>query len=403
MRLVLLLLLRNIWRHKLRSGLTFFTIFFATILAHLYVGGQAALDTIFNAPFFSGTAFVKGLGAPIVATLPNSYAEEIRQIPGITAATNLVMYGMPAAGGRTDWLIIGVEPTQFRAVAGPDLDSIPAADYEKFAKDPSTFLLSRGAITSQGWKVGDVVDIPLSLPEADGNLPAGTQVVIPPNTKISGRFVGVINKGIFSDRVIICHASALEKLLNWYRGGGVIAKFSPGVNSEVIGHRIEQTFNTSGRERVDVMMLDLWVEGVKTFVSQLSTAMLFIIGLLGLLALVIMIFNVSMAGVDLLPQVGTLRSIGLSRAEALVILGGEGMLMTFGSAAFATFLIYFLTTFTHIIDLSSVDEFLAPVFTVTARGTFIVLGVAFVLGFVGSILPFLRPIRSSVVELRARR
>lgn len=401
MMLLAKLILRNAWRHKLRAGLSFFTIFFATILGHLYVGGRAALDGIFEAPFFSGTTFVKGLGAPAVATLPNSYAEEIRAIPGIVAATPIVQYELPLAGGRGGgWLMLGVNPVPFREIVGTDLDSIRPEMYEKFIQDPSALLLSKGAELAYEWRVGDRVDIPLrvSMESAvgEGRAPATTSATM------SGHFLGVIEKGIFSDRVVICHASALEKLFDWYRGGGVIAKFGPSQDAEVVAKRIEEHFASGGRERVDVMMLDLWVEGVRTFVSQLSTAVLFIIGLLGLFALVIMVFNVTMAGIDLLPQIGTLRAVGLSRREALVVLAGEGMMVTFGSALFATLVIYVVTAHTHMIDLTNVDQFLAPIFSVTLRGTASVLVIAFALGIVGSVLPFVGAVRSSVVQLRRR-
>lgn len=399
MMLPLKIVLRNVWRHKLRAGLTFLTFFFAALLIHLYVGGQSALKGIFEDPFFTGTMLVKArIGAPMMVSLPNAYAAEVREVPGVVAATAMVEWELPPKDNRTAWMAVGVEPDQFKAIAGKDLDSLPPGVYEEFARDPTALLLSRGAIAGKGWKVGDRIDVPVvaaieSL--TDPNFKA------PPNARLTGHFVGVVDRGIFSDRLIIVHLSRLEKLYDWHRGGAIIAKYAPGQDPEEVAKRIEAKFSQGGREEVEVMMLDLWVEGFRSFIGQLSTAVLFIIALLGLLGVATMFFNVSTAGIDLLPQIGTLRAVGLTRLGALLILGGEGMLVSFGGALAATAVIYVLTKHTTLIDMSKVDEFLAPVFTVTPDGTAAVLGLALFLGTMGSVLPFIGATRKSVAELRA--
>ena len=289
---VLKMILRNMRRHKLRAALTFFAVFFGALLAQLYFGGKSALDGLFDDPLLRGTMLVKSrVGAPMVGSLPNRYVEEVRATPGIVAATEIVEWELPPQGGAKsakEWGIVGVDPAGFRAIAGKDLDSLPPGAYDTFMRDEKAFLLSKGAAIGLGFRVGDSVTLNLLPGYTEASHPA---FKAPPSPKLDGHFVGIIDRGLFSDMIVIAHAKYMQRALNWERGVGILAKYGPHEDPDAVAQRVEARLSGGGREEVECMMLDLWAEGQRTFTSQLGAAMAAVIALLGLLSLVIMIFN----------------------------------------------------------------------------------------------------------------
>ncbi len=399
--ILLLMIWRNIVRHKLRTLLTFSTVFFGAILTLLYLAGRTSLEEVLDGSVMRGTMLVKSrYGAPIVSSLPNSHVDEILKVEGVGAATPICEImshstkdNLPIAD------IIGVDPAGFKKIAGRDLASLSTSAWEEFERDPDALLLSRGVAVVQGFRVGDRVELPL---RPGPSMMFYRDYKLPKDAKFGGRFVGVIEHGVFSDQVIIAHRDRLERLLGWKRGVGVLVQPAAGADAEAVSRSIEGHFDGTGLEEVEVIMLDLWAEGLRTLVDQLGAAFLFVIALVGLISVVIMVFNVSMSGLDLLPQVATMRALGMGRGGALFMMGGEGLLVSLAAALSAILLVYGTAALSGAIDLKKIDMIMGPRFILTPSVVGVVLGFALVLGAIGSIAPASRAARSSIAVLRRR-
>jgi ABC-type lipoprotein release transport system permease subunit len=394
-----LIVLRNLRRHKIRATLSFLAVFFAATLFHIYVGARAAFDDLFNGSALHDTMFVKPRqGALWETTLPNAYQEEVRKVPGVVAATALHSV-FARVGNGMEVAVLGVDPVAFKTVAGSDLADLPANVYQQFVDDPNAALLSRGLRLSHGLNVNQSFEFPLQDP-TDAPRQPGAEAR--ENPTIRGRLVGEIQRGVFSDRIIIVHGETLARVLGTPRGIGVLLRHQPGMDAPALGEKLEELFHGRPTE-VEAVILEHWASSLHTFMKQLSAVVLALVAFIGVLAVGILSHSVSMSSFELRPQVGALRALGTSRLSVLFVLTGEGLVVSFAGATVATVLMYLLTSTTSIIDLKTISATLAPSFAMSPAGIAEVYAIAFVVVFVGAVLPSVPMTRAPVARLIQRR
>src|SRR5919198_6426759 len=149
------LILRNILRHRLRSGLTATGIVVAivafgvlrTLVDAWYAGAEAT----------SATRFVTRNAISLVFPLPISYLNRIRQVGGVTAISYANWFGGIYISEKNFFPQFAIDPTSY-------LDLYP--EYLLSSEARSAFLHDRkGAIAGHklaaqfGWKVGDVIPL----------------------------------------------------------------------------------------------------------------------------------------------------------------------------------------------------------------------------------------------------
>src|SRR6476646_3984069 len=150
-----LLVLRNAFRHKLRTFLTVLGIVVAivafgllrTIVDAWYAGANAS----------SSARLVTRSAVSLVFALPLTYAQRIRQVPGVTRVSWANWFGGVYITERNFF-------PQFAVEADSYLDIYP--EFVVAAEDKRAFLLDRqGAIAGRklanqyGWKVGDQIPL----------------------------------------------------------------------------------------------------------------------------------------------------------------------------------------------------------------------------------------------------
>jgi len=153
--LVALLVLKNAFRHKLRTTLTMVGIVVAitafgllrTIVDAWYAGANAS----------SSARLVTRSSVSLVFPLPLTYAQKIRQVPGVQAVSWMNWFGGVYITERNFFPQFAVDATSF-------LDLYPEFILEPEAR--KAFLLDRqGAIVGRkladqfGWKVGDQIPL----------------------------------------------------------------------------------------------------------------------------------------------------------------------------------------------------------------------------------------------------
>jgi hypothetical protein len=293
--------------------------------------------------------------------------------------------------------VVGVDPRQFRLVAGGDIADMPSDEYERFASDPTAALVSRGAVLTHGFRVGQRVELPIIPGMAVKSYPNYSP---PAHASFNGHFVAQIQNGIFSDRVVVTHLSVQERL-GWTRNLGIIVRHSPDVEPSVLGKRIEAHFqNTS--EPVETLVLDQWIGGIRILVEQLSSLVLGIVGLAGLLAGAMIAYSVTMGGFELLPQIAVLRALGLSRSKAVVLLAGEGIVVAFLGTLVATIVVSTLASTTALIDLKQISDIFSAVFRVRFSSVIWVMSSGLAIALLGSVIPAAFLSRSAIATMRWR-
>jgi len=151
---VVLLVLKNALRHKLRTTLTMVGLVVAivafgllrTIVDAWYAGANAS----------SSARLVTRSSVSLVFALPLTYAQKIRQVPGVTSVGWANWFGGVYITERNFF-------PQF-AIGGPYLDMypefvIPPAELKAFTADRQGAVAGRKLATKYGWKVGDQIPL----------------------------------------------------------------------------------------------------------------------------------------------------------------------------------------------------------------------------------------------------
>ena len=152
---VLKLIIRNAFRHKLRTSLTVVGVAIAvlafglltTLVAAWYLGVEAS----------SASRLITRNAISLVFLLPSSYQEKIRQVPGVTAVAKGNWFGGVYIDEKNFFPNFAVEPR-------PYLDLYP--EFVLSPEEKKAFLVDRkGCVVGQnladrfGWKAGDVVTL----------------------------------------------------------------------------------------------------------------------------------------------------------------------------------------------------------------------------------------------------
>ncbi len=152
---VLKLIIRNAFRHKLRSTLTIVGVAIAvlafgllrTLVAAWYLGVESS----------SASRLVTRNAISLIFLLPASYLEKIRQVPGVTTVSSGNWFGGVYIDEKNFFPNFAVEPKTY-------LDLYP--EYVLTAEERKAFLVDRkgcvvGKSTAErfGWKGGDIVTL----------------------------------------------------------------------------------------------------------------------------------------------------------------------------------------------------------------------------------------------------
>ncbi len=149
------LVLRNALRHKLRTGLTVLGLVVAvlafgllqTVVHAWYAGAEAA----------SATRLITRNSISLVFTLPLTYNEKIRQIPGVRSVSYANWFGGVYITEKNFFPQFAIEPRSYFALY-PEF-VVPPEQFRDFLRDRRGAVIGRKIADIHGLKVGDTVPI----------------------------------------------------------------------------------------------------------------------------------------------------------------------------------------------------------------------------------------------------
>jgi putative ABC transport system permease protein len=149
------LVARNAFRHKLRTALTMVGIVVAitafgllrTIVDAWYAGANAS----------SSARLVTRSSVSLVFPLPLTYAQKIRQVPGVQSVSWANWFGGVYISERNFFPQFAIDPASY-------LDMYPefllsAAERKAFLTDRKGAIVGRKLAEQYGWKIGDVIPL----------------------------------------------------------------------------------------------------------------------------------------------------------------------------------------------------------------------------------------------------
>ncbi len=153
--LILKIIVRNVLRNKLRTGLTILGITLTTFalgLQHTVIGSfHAGLDGTSNARLVTRNAI------SAAAPLPLAYKERIRLIPGVAAVSQMNFFGGVYIDEKNFFPSFAIDPkSHFKLY--PEL-MVSEREKDAFSRDRNGCIAGRNIVEKFGWKLGDSITL----------------------------------------------------------------------------------------------------------------------------------------------------------------------------------------------------------------------------------------------------
>lgn len=152
---ILKLLIRNVFRHKLRAMLTIFGISIAILAFGLLSTVVSAWYAGVNAS--SANRLISRNAISLVFSMPIAYKERIRQVEGVKSVSSVNWFGGIYITEKNFFPNFAVEPASYLAMY-PEF-VLPEADKNAFLRDRKGCVAGRKLAERYHWKVGDSITL----------------------------------------------------------------------------------------------------------------------------------------------------------------------------------------------------------------------------------------------------
>ncbi len=377
---LLKLLLKNAFRHKLRTGLTVLGLVVAicafgllrTIVDAWYAGVEGS----------SSTRLIVRSNISLTFPLPLNYAQRLRAVEGVRQVSWSNWFGGVYITERNFFPQFAVDPATYLPLY-PEY-KIPDAEKQAFMRDRQGVLVGRKLADKFGWKVGD--QIPLR-----GTIYPGTWTFT-----LRGIWDGADAKT--DESQLLMHWGYInESLRQRFRGrGDVVGVYIVGIdepaNAALVGQRIDTMFSNSLAETLTETEAAFQL----SFVSM-SEAILVAVQAVSLIIVVIimavMANTMTMTARERLAEYATLKALGFPPGFVVRLLLGESLLIAaIGGIA------GLLLTWPLAAAFRSAAGTLFPIFQVSTLTMALQLVAALVVGLVAAAWPAWRMGRIDIVN-----
>ncbi len=326
------LLLKNAFRHKLRTLLTLVGLVVAicafgllrTIVGAWYAGVEGT----------SSTRLITRNAISLTFPLPLNYAERLRNVEGVTGVSWSNWFGGVYITERNFFPQFAVEPASYLALYPEYL--ISDAEKKAFLLDRQGAIVGRKLANEYGWKVGDQIPI-------RGTIYPGTWVFT-----LRGIWDGVDAKT--DESQLLFHWQYLSESVRKRRGAGAgdyvgvyVLSINEPNNAPVVSERIDAMFKNSLGETLTETEKAFQL-GFVSMSEAILVAINAVSGVVVVIIMAVMANTMTMTARERLAEYATLKALGFSPGfvvrllfgESLVIAllgGGLGMLLTLPIAA----------------------------------------------------------------------
>jgi putative ABC transport system permease protein len=373
------LLLKNAFRHKLRTALTLVGLvvavcafgFLRTVVEAWYAGAEAS----------SSTRLVTRSATSLTVPLPLSYAERLRAVEGVSGVSWSNWFGGIYITERNFFPQFAVDPPTYLAL----YPEFVVSDETRTAwlRDRKGVLVGRKLAAKFGWKVGDT--IPLR-----GTINAGAW-----SFTLRGIYDGA-DAGTDENQMLMhwAYINETQRARN-ARRGDVVGVYVLGIrdpnNAAVISQRIDAQFKNSLAETL--------TETEKAFqlgFVSMSEAILVALQAVSVIIIVIimavMANTMTMTARERLAEYATLKALGFAPAFVVRLLFGESLLIAVTGGVLGVLLTLPLTA-----AFAGLAGTLFPVFRVSPLTAVLQFCAAVTVGLVSAAWPAWKMSRIDIV------
>lgn len=374
------LILRNALRHKLRTGLTVLGIFVAilafgllrTVVEAWYAGAESA----------SSTRLITRNSISLVFPLPSTYAERIRQVPGVSRVSHANWFGGVYVSERNFFPQFAVDLAGYFELYPEYI--VPADQFKAALLDRKGCIIGRKLADTYGFRVGDTVPL-------RGTIFPGTWQFV-----VRAIYDGKESRTDTSQ--FFFHWDYLNETLRQTvpRRANTVGVYVVGVRdaNEVarVAADIDRTFANSlaetrtETEKAFQLGFVAMTEAIVVAIRIVSFLVIFII-------MAVMANTMAMTARERMPEYATMKALGFGPGSVMLLIYGESL----GIAA-AGALLGILATPPVAHWFASQMGTLFPVFGVSAQTFVMQAGAAAAVGVVAALLPGYRAAGVRIVE-----
>lgn len=377
---LLKLLLRNAFRHRLRTGLTILGLVVAitafgllrTLIGAWYAGVEAS----------SSTRLVTRSAISLTFALPLSYAPRIKAVDGVTTVSWANWFGGIYQSEKNFFPQFAVEPASYLQLY-PEYVLKPE-EKEAFIRDRQGAVVGRKLAAQYGWKIGD--QIPLR-----GTIYPGTWTFT-----LRGIWTGAEAK-TDENQMLVHYDLVNESIKQRFPGrgdstGAFIVGIDQPANAALISQRIDAEFHNSLAETLTETEAAFQL----SFVSM-SDAILAAIQAVSFIIIVIimavMANTMTMTARERLSEYATLKALGFPPRFVVALLFGESLLIAVIGGALGL-----LATFPAVAGIAHALGSFLPAFHITPLTMGLQIGAALLVGTVAAAWPAWRMSHIDIVS-----
>jgi putative ABC transport system permease protein len=377
---LLKLLLRNAFRHRLRTGLTIVGLVVA-------IGAFGLLRTLVDAWYAgveasSSTRLVTRSAVSLTFPLPLSYSQRLKAIEGVTTISWANWFGGIYQTERNFFPQFAVDPPTYLAL----YPEYRLKDDEKlaFLRDRQGAIVGRKLADLYGWKIGDTIPI-------RGTIYSGTW-----NFTLRGIWEGAEAKT--DESQLLFHWAYLNETLRKKFGnradfvGVYIVGIDEPHNAALISQRVDAQFKNSMAETLTETEAAFQL----SFVSMSEAILVAIEAVSYIIVVIIMAVmanTMTMTARERMAEYATLKALGFSPGFVVRLLFGESLLIAAIGGALAIAL-----TFPAVSFIAGFLGSFLPVFQVQASTLAMQFVSAAVVGLVAAAWPAWRMSRIDIVQ-----
>ena len=377
---LLKLLLRNAFRHRLRTGLTILGLVVAitafgllrTLINAWYAGVEAS----------SSTRLVTRSAISLTFALPLSYAPRIKAVDGVTAVSWANWFGGIYQSEKNFFPQFAVEPASYLKLY-PEYVLKPE-EKEAFIRDRQGAVVGRKLAAQYGWKIGD--QIPLR-----GTIYPGTWTFT-----LRGIWTGAEAR-TDENQMLVHYELVNESIKQRFPGrGDSTGAFIVGIDQPANAALISQHIDAEFRNSLAETLTETEAAFQLSFVSM-SDAILAAIQAVSFIIIVIimavMANTMTMTARERLSEYATLKALGFPPRFVVALLFGESLLIAVIGGALGL-----LATFPAVAGIAHALGSFLPAFHITPLTMGLQLGAALLVGTVAAAWPAWRMSHIDIVS-----
>jgi putative ABC transport system permease protein len=381
---VLRLASKNMWRHRLRTGLTIAGIAVAIVSFGLL---RTVVDSWYAGASLSSSARLMTRNeASLTFSLPVTYAERIRKIPGVAGVSWANWFGGIYRDEKHFFPQLAVDPASYLTLY-PEF-VLSDAERSAFLHDQRGAVVGRKIARENGWKLGDQIPI-------KGTIYPGTW-----NFTLRGIYRGESDKTdetqfLFHWDYMNQSVKALLPSLADKVGIFVVHLKNPA-DAASVSAAIDGTFRNSLAEtRTETQKA--YQLGFIAMIDTILTAIQTVAYVVVLIIMAVMANTMAMTARERTVEYATLKALGFQNNFVFMLIAGESLAIALLGGAIGVAL-----TFPLAQQFFHATERLFAVFEVTTTTLMLQVGAAFLIGLVAAAAPAFFSARIRIVDgLRA--